>query len=172
MEWSPEALAELEKVPAFVRKMAQKAVEKAAKSNGDEIVSREVVLATKEKYFSLVGKESDKENKPTRIAVVRCNITSETCPGVGCLKAFNARKLNFSEYGPDTEMIGFFTCGGCSGRRTARLVEKLLDHGLDIVHLSSCMCMDEEDYPKCPFKNQIKKSIEAKGVKVVEGTHH
>ena len=172
MEWSKEALTELEKVPRFVRHMAKKAVEKAARETGLQTITPEIVLKTKEKYFSLVGKESEGEDKITRVAVVRCNTVSEVCPGVGCLKAFTHRKLNFSEYGPDTEMIGFFTCGGCSGRRVSRLVEKLVDHGLDVVHLSSCMCMDDEDYPKCPFKNQIRKTIEAKGVKVVEGTHH
>lgn len=182
MEWSKEALAEMENVPRFVRSMAKRAVEKAARQKGAETVTAELVLETKEKYFSLIGKEGEtgnngenngqEEKKPAKIAVVRCNITSEVCPGVGCLKAFNHRKLNFQDYGPEAQLIGFFTCGGCSGRRVSRLVDKLLDHGLDVVHLSSCMCMDDDDYPKCPFKNQIRKAIEAKGVKVVEGTHH
>lgn len=171
MEWSSEALEELEKVPKFVRSMAKRAIEKAAREKGGDIVSREIVLETKEKYFSMIGKENE-EKKTTKVAVVRCHTVAEVCPGVGCLKAFTNRKLNFKEYGPDTELIGFFTCGGCSGRRVSRLVDKLLDHGLDVVHLSSCMCMDEADYSKCPFKAQIRKSIEGKGVKVVEGTHH
>jgi predicted metal-binding protein len=152
--------------------MAKRAVEKAAREEGVEPVTPEIVLKTREKYFSLVGKDKEGEKKVTRIAVVRCHTVAEVCPGVGCLKAFSHRKLNFEEYGPDTELIGFFTCGGCSGRRVSRLVEKLLDHGLDMVHLSSCMCMNDDDYPRCPFKNQIKKAVEAKGVKVVEGTHH
>jgi len=152
--------------------MARKSVEKAAREAGTDMVTPDIVLKTKEKYFSLVGKEPDNREKSVKIAVVRCHTVAEVCPGVGCLKAFTHRKLNFSEYGPDTELIGFFTCGGCSGRRVSRLVEKLLDHGLDVVHLSSCMCMDEEDYPRCPFKNQIRKAVEGKGVKVVEGTHH
>ncbi|MDA8234554.1 MAG: CGGC domain-containing protein [Clostridia bacterium] len=106
------------------------------------------------------------------MAIVRCNTVSEVCPGVGCLRAFNNRKLHFEEYGPDAELIGFFTCGGCSGRRVSRLVEKLKEnYDLDVVHLSSCMLMDG-DYPKCPFKNHIKQAIEMKNVKVVEGTHH
>ncbi len=171
MDWTQEALEELEKVPKFVRGMAKKAVEKAAREKENTSVTREIVLEVKEKYFSMIGKEND-ERKTTKVAVVRCHTVAEVCPGVGCLKAFTHRKLNFQNYGPDTELIGFFTCGGCSGRRVSRLVEKLLDHGLDVVHLSSCMCMDEDDYPKCPFKTQIKKAIEGKGVKVLEGTHH
>jgi len=172
MEWTKEALSELDKVPRFVRGMAKRAVEKAAREKEMDIVTPEIVLETKEKYFSLVGKEKEADKKTTKAAVVRCHTVAEVCPGVGCLKAFNHRKLNFEGYGPDTELIGFFTCGGCSGRRVSWLVEKLLDHGLDVVHLSSCMCMDDDDYPKCPFKSQIKKTIEGKGVRVVEGTHH
>lgn len=172
MEWTRDALDELEKVPRFVRNMAKRAVEKAAREQGTDVITPDIVRQTKEKYFSLVSREKEGEKKPVRIAVIRCNTVSEVCPGVGCLKAFAHKKLNFQEYGPDTELIGFFTCGGCPGRRVSRLVDKLLDHGLDVVHLSSCMCMDDADYPRCPFKNQIRKAIEAKGVRVVEGTHH
>ena len=51
------------------------------------------------------------------------------------------------------------------------MVDRLVDHGLEVVHLSSCMML-EGNYPRCPHRNQIKKSIEAKGIRVVEGTHH
>ncbi|MBO8158193.1 MAG: CGGC domain-containing protein [Thermosyntropha sp.] len=30
----------------------------------------------------------------------------------------------------------------------------------------------EGSYPKCPHYDDIKKSIESKGIKVVEGTHY
>ncbi len=113
-----------------------------------------------------------KENtNPTKIAVVRCDIVSETCPGVGCFKAFNERKSNFDVYNENTQMIAFFTCGGCSGRRVYRLVNALKKYGLDAVHLSSCMLM-EDTYPKCPNLDNIKKTIQDAGIKVVEGTHH
>jgi len=111
------------------------------------------------------------DNKRKRIAVVRCETVSEVCPGTACFKAFNSRTKMFKGYGPETEMIGFFTCGGCSGRRVSRLVKKLLKHDLDVVHLSSCIMLDDE-YPACPYKDEIRKSIESKGVKVVAGTHH
>jgi predicted metal-binding protein len=79
------------------------------------------------------------ETKPTKIAVVRCDIVSETCPGVGCFKAFNERKSHFEAYGKDAQIIAFFTCGGCSGRRVYRLLKALKQYELDAVHLSSCM---------------------------------
>jgi predicted metal-binding protein len=111
-----------------------------------------------------------KDEKTTNIAIVRCDIVSETCPGVACFKAFNKRKVHFSEYG-EAEIIGFFTCGGCPGRRVFRLVDSLVKHDVDVVHLGSCMLM-EGGYPKCPHIDEIRQMILKKGVKVIEGTHH
>ena len=113
----------------------------------------------------------EKNAKTTKIAVLRCAIVSETCPGVGCFKAFNERKSHFEAYDENTQMIAFFTCGGCSGRRVYRLVNTLKKHGLDAVHLSSCMLM-EDTYPKCPNLDSIKKTIQDAGIQIVEGTHH
>ncbi len=105
-----------------------------------------------------------------KIAVVRCDITAEACPGTGCFKAFNEKKVHFSDYDNNTEMAAFFTCGGCPGRRTFRLAKSLKKSGIDTVHLSSCMQM--EHYPKCPHIDSIKETFEKAGFKVVEGTHH
>ena len=110
------------------------------------------------------------EEKPTKIAVVRCDIVSETCPGVGCFMAFNQRKMYFRDYDENAEIIAFFTCGGCSGRRVYRLVKSVKKLGVDVIHLGSCMQM--EDYPKCPHIDSIKKIIEDAGIRIVEGTHH
>lgn len=111
------------------------------------------------------------EPSSKKIAVVRFDIISETCPGVGCFKAFNERKSHFEAYDKDTQIIAFFTCGGCSGRRVYRLVNTLIKHGLDVVHLSSGMLM-EDAYPKCPNLDSIRKTIKDAGIEVVEGTHH
>lgn len=111
------------------------------------------------------------KTKSKKIAVVRCDIVSETCPGAGCFKAFNERKSSFERYGTDTQIIAFFTCGGCSGRRVYRLVNTLKKHGLDAVHLSSCMLL-EDSYPKCPNLDSIRKTIKEAGIEVIEGTHH
>ncbi|MGB8216595.1 MAG: CGGC domain-containing protein [Candidatus Methanoperedens sp.] len=170
MEWKPEALKELEKVPEHVRSMAKMGIETSVGKKRKNIVTIEDVKETGAQFRSLLGKD-DKDEKTTKIAVVRCDIVSETCPGVACFQAFNKRKVHFEEYGKDAEIIGFFTCGGCPGRRVFRLVDSLIKHGVDVVHLSSCMLM-EGGYPKCPHIDEIKQMIIKKGVKVVEGTHH
>ncbi len=170
MEWNSEAFMELEKVPEHVRKMAKMGIEASVEKKGKNIVTLEDVKEATERFSALMEKD-EKAKKTTKIAIVRCDIVSETCPGVACFKAFNKRKVRFSEYGPDAEIIGFFTCGGCPGRRIYRLVDSLLKHGVDAVHMSSCMLMDT-GYPRCPHIDEIKKMILKKGVKVIEGTHH
>ena len=111
-----------------------------------------------------------KDDDTTNVAVVRCDIVAEVCPGIGCFKAFDKRSNEFGEYGPKTRMIGFFTCGGCPGRRVFRLASSLKKHNIDVVHMSSCMLM-EKPFTKCPHKAEIKKSITDLGIKVIEGTH-
>ncbi|MEA1961886.1 MAG: CGGC domain-containing protein [Bacillota bacterium] len=170
MQWTEEALKEIEKVPGFVRKMAKRAVEQEVKASGRNEVTAEDVKAGRDKHIKFAEKDEADEGK-VRIAVVRCNIVAEVCPGVACFKAFNKRKKQFEVYGDNAEIVGFFTCGGCPGRRVSRLVDALMKHDLDVVHLSSCMVM-EGDYPRCPHKDEIKRIIESKGIKVVEGTHH
>lgn len=169
MRWTDEALKEMEKVPGFVRNMAKKAVEKEVKGQGRDEITADDVRQGRDKHIKFAEGKQEKGIK--RIAIVRCETVSEVCPGVACFKAFNTRHAHFSQYDDKAEIIGYFTCGGCSGRRVSRLVDSLLKHGLDVVHLSSCMMLDE-DYPKCPFVNQIKRSIESKGIKVITGTHH
>ena len=167
MEWEPDATKELEKVPEHVRSMAKMGIELSVEKKGKKKVTLSDVKETEEQFRALLKKDE----KTTKIAVVRCDIVSETCPGVACFKAFNKRKVHFSEYGKDSEIIGFFTCGGCPGRRVFRLVDSLLKHDVNVIHLSSCMLM-EKSYSKCPHLEDIKQMILQKGVKVVEGTHH
>jgi len=167
MDWEPEASKELEKIPEHVRKMAKMGIETSVEKKGKNTVTLQDVREAAERFGALM----EKDEKTIKIAVVRCDIVSETCPGVACFRAFNKRKVHFSQYGRDAEIVGFFTCGGCPGRRVFRLVDSLMKHGVDVIHLSSCMLM-EMGYPKCPHIDEIKQMILKKGVKIVEGTHH
>lgn len=166
MEWEPDAAKQLERIPEHVRSMAKMGIETSVEKKSKNIVTMEDLKEASQRFDSLM----EKDEKTTKIAIVRCDIVSETCPGVACFKAFNKRKVHFSDYS-EAEIIGFFTCGGCPGRRVFRLVDNLLKHGVDVVHMSSCMLM-EGGYPKCPHIDQIRQMILKKGVKVVEGTHH
>ena len=135
----------------------------------------------RERGDDTMDKESARDQKSTgdeglakvqeKIAVLRCETVSEVCAGAGCFKAFNARRLHFASTPKDAEMVGFFTCGGCSGRRVSRLVKSLQKSGLTTIHLSSCMLLADE-YPRCPHLAEIKETISKLGIKIVEGTHH
>ncbi len=103
MEWEPEAERELEKIPEHVRSMAKMGVETSVEKKGKTLVTHKDVKEAEEQFRALM----EKDDKTTKIAVVRCDIVSEVCPGVACFKAFNKRKVHFSEYGKDTEIIGF-----------------------------------------------------------------
>ncbi|WP_083453875.1 CGGC domain-containing protein [Syntrophomonas palmitatica] len=170
VKWTEEAQAELQKIPAFVRDMAVKAVESEVTARGDDTVTAEDLRRSREKYIAF-AEDKPGQKKKTRIAVVRCETVSEVCPGVACMAAFNRRQQYFKSYGDEAEIIGFFTCGGCPGRRVSRLMDSLKKHKLDVVHLSSCMGLSD-NYIPCPHYEEIRKSIENKGIKVVDGTHH
>ncbi|MGI6452397.1 MAG: CGGC domain-containing protein [Syntrophomonadaceae bacterium] len=169
MKWTDEAREEMQKVPGFVRKMAIKAVESEAKKQNLQEITLDHVIRVRNKYIKFA--EDNDNLKKTRIAIVRCEAVSEVCPGIACFKAFNARRIHFKQYDENTEIIGFFTCGGCPGRRISRLADTLQKHHVDAIHLSSCMLL-EGDYPPCPHIDEIKKNLESKGIKIVEGTHH
>ena len=105
-----------------------------------------------------------------RVAIVRCDRTQESCPGSSCLTAFSGRIHTFKDYGDDAELVGFFSCGGCPGRRIFRLIKNLEKHsGIDVVHISSCI-LKETPFPKCLHKEDIIDSIKNFGIEVVLGS--
>ncbi|MHA1799643.1 MAG: CGGC domain-containing protein, partial [Candidatus Helarchaeota archaeon] len=66
--------------------------------------------------------------------------------------------------------VGFFSCGGCPGRRIFRLIRNLKEEvGIDIIHVASCI-LKEEPFPKCLHKKDIIHSIKKMGVDVVLGS--
>ncbi|MDD3043095.1 MAG: CGGC domain-containing protein [Methanosarcinaceae archaeon] len=107
------------------------------------------------------------EAKPTKIAVIRCETISEICPGAGCFAAFNGRKASFADYDENAQIVAYFTCGGCSGRRVGNLIGEIKGAEPDVVHLSTCMVKSTD----CPHVDYIRGVFEDAGIKVVEGTH-
>lgn len=173
MEWKKEAEEKMQNVPRAVRGMAKKAIEKMAKKRDKEKIDAELVNKAKKKYL---GKKEDSEEKEkTKIAIVRCEKTAEVCPGIGCMNAFQDKRVKFEDYDEDARLVGFFTCGGCPGRRIGRLLDNLEKHEErpDLVHLRSCMLYDkEQNYVKCPNIGLIKNMLKSKNYEIKEGTHH
>lgn len=110
------------------------------------------------------------EDKFTRVAIVRCERTQESCPGTSCITSFLDRNHTFKDYDKDTKLVGFFSCGGCPGRRIFRLIRNIKEEiGLDVAHIASCV-LKETPFPKCLHKKDIIDSIKKMGVKIVLGS--
>ncbi|MHA1359222.1 MAG: CGGC domain-containing protein [Candidatus Helarchaeota archaeon] len=104
------------------------------------------------------------------IAILRCERTQESCPGTSCLISFQDRKYTFKDYGPNTRLVGFFSCGGCPGRRIFRLLQTLkAETNIKKIHIASCI-LKEIPFPKCTHKKDIIKSIKQLGFEVVLGS--
>jgi len=108
--------------------------------------------------------------KKKRVAIVRCDRTEESCPGTSCITSFSGRLHTFKDYDEDAELVGFFSCGGCPGRRIFRLIRSLKEEGgVDVIHIASCT-VKETPFPKCTHKGDIINSIKNLGVSVVLGS--
>ncbi len=112
------------------------------------------------------------------VAVVQCDVALERCCGANCAISFSGRKHHFDTYGHEVIYVSF-SCGGCPGRRVSRLVSHLLrklkkvDIGRDgvAVHLASCVVNDNAHAPPCPHIDYMKRILERRGLRVVEGSH-
>lgn len=64
------------------------------------------------------------------------------CTGKGCLNALLQRKDAFSRYREGVELLTFTHTGGDLNRK----IEKMLEAGIEIVHLSSCLRAKSQEY--------------------------
>ena len=113
--------------------------------------------------------------KMKKAGIIRCLKTEMMCPGTSCLKVAKEGKGFFSEVGP-VEIVGFVTCGGCSGKEILPRALKMIEKGAEVIVLSSCIVGKKpgDKYFPCPYLSQIKEMLE-KGLKdkaiIIYGTH-
>ncbi len=77
-----------------------------------------------------------------KIAILVRPETADRCIGKGCLNAFYQRHDAFGPYGPEVELIGFTHTGGDLDHK----IERLIENGVDTVHLSTCLRAKGADY--------------------------
>lgn len=92
-----------------------------------------------------------------RIAILVRPETADRCIGKGCLQAFYNRQDAFRDYGPEVQLIGFTHTGGDLEHKVARLVE----NGVAVVHLSTCMRAKGDDYVS--LASRLSKDFEVVG---------
>lgn len=79
-----------------------------------------------------------------KIAILVNESTMERCTGKGCFKAFLNKLDGFSGYDEEAELVAFTHCGGNLDRK----IQKLLNEGVEVVHLSSCMRASGDEYKR------------------------
>jgi predicted metal-binding protein len=95
------------------------------------------------------------------------------CPGTTDFKVARDGALAFENTGP-VEIIGFLSCGGCSGKKAVTRAKMLVDRGAEIIALASCMKKGNPIGFPCPHFQTIKEAVEKKvgpSVKVIDWTH-
>ncbi|MDD4730722.1 MAG: CGGC domain-containing protein [Desulfovibrio sp.] len=111
---------------------------------------------------------------PEKVLIVGCQQTmNEICVGCSrCMVAFNRREGEFAAYGPDAELIGLLSCGGCPGQAIVMRLAQMQLWNAPMketpTHLHVAPCLDLH----CPQADIIKKKIvKTAGIPVILGTH-
>lgn len=103
-----------------------------------------------------------------RIGIIRCQKTEFKCAGRKDFLAVKENTGHFLGLG-EAEVVGFFNCGGCKGDKVADRVKVLLDNGVDVISLSTCM------QGNCPnlesIRTDVDKAVADQAVQVIQGTH-
>ena len=109
-----------------------------------------------------------------KIAILNCLNANDVCAGAACLKAFNSKTRHFADYG-DTplELVAFGRCSGCGhgiDEGFREKLERIVSEGAEACHLGVCTRMPETR-EECPTITEAAAFLEARGVRVVRGTH-
>ncbi|ABR47335.1 Protein of unknown function CGGC region [Alkaliphilus metalliredigens QYMF] len=77
-----------------------------------------------------------------KIAILVNESTMDRCTGKGCFNAFYQQIDAFKSYSPEVELLGFTHVGGDLEHK----IEKMINNGVDVVHLSSCLRAKYPEY--------------------------
>ena len=102
-----------------------------------------------------------------KLAIIRCQETSNTCAGWNCHPALREKTGKYKEY-DSIELTGFDTCGGCDKGNTSKILaraKQLKQHGAEVIHLGNCLAA------ACPFRAKYGRALRKEGYTVVERTH-
>ncbi len=83
-----------------------------------------------------------------KIAIIVREKTMERCTGKGCFRAFNKKEDSFSGYDEEVELASFMNDGGDFDYK----IGKLVDMGVDTVHISTCIRGKNENYEEVAEK--------------------
>ena len=94
-----------------------------------------------------------------KISIIICN-RYHTCAGGKCFRSLNRREGAFSLYKEEeVELVGYTTCGGCTGGKVEYAPAEMKKNGTDVIHLATGLVVG---YPPCPRLHAFRKFIPAK----------
>lgn len=108
-----------------------------------------------------------------KVGIIRCQLTEDLCPGSTDFKVAAEGKLAFAETGP-AEIIGFLSCGGCSGKKAVARAQMLVERGAQAIVFASCMKKGNPIGFPCPHFETIKAAVERKvapTAQIIDWTH-
>ncbi len=108
-----------------------------------------------------------------KVGIIRCQLTEDMCPGSIDFKVAREGTLAFAETGP-VEIVGFLSCGGCSGKKAVTRAAMLVERGAQAIAFASCMKKGNPIGFPCPHFAAIKAAVEKKlgpAAKIIDWTH-
>lgn len=109
-----------------------------------------------------------------KIAILNCLKANEVCTGAACLKAFNGKTRHFEAYAQEPlELVAMARCNGCEAGVNDGFREKLdriVSEGAEVCHFGVCT-VQRSTGRECPTISEAAAYLEARGVKIVRGTH-
>ena len=109
-----------------------------------------------------------------KIAILNCLKANEVCTGAGCLRAFNSGTRHFEQYGGEPlTLVAMGRCNGCDAGIDKGFREKLdriVSEGAEACHLGVCTIRSDTK-EECPTITEAADYLQAKGVRIVRGTH-
>lgn len=108
-----------------------------------------------------------------KVGIIRCQLTEDMCPGSTDFKVAREGEGAFAETGP-VEIVGFLSCGGCSGKKAITRARMLVERGAEAIAFASCMKNGNPIGSPCPHFAAIKGTVEKRldpSIKIIDWTH-
>lgn len=108
-----------------------------------------------------------------KVGIIRCQLTEDMCPGSTDFKVAKEGTMAFEETGP-VEIVGFLSCGGCSGKKAVTRAKMMVDRGAEAIVFASCMKNGNPIGYPCPHFAAIKGAVEKRlgaDTKIIDWTH-
>ncbi len=100
--------------------------------------------------------------------------TEDMCPGTMDFKVMKEKKCAFEGIEEEIEIVGFNTCGGCSGKKAVTRAAEMVKRGADTIVLASCITKGNPIGFACPYAQEIKEAIINKlgdSITIIDYTH-